>query len=61
MFSFEWWHWTVLGLALTMAEMVGICIVFVLAAAIPLLKDRGADRNPPVPRKETLHDWRNQQ
>jgi membrane protein implicated in regulation of membrane protease activity len=21
MFSFEWWHWTVLGLALTMAEM----------------------------------------
>jgi hypothetical protein len=38
----------------------GICIVFVLAAAIPLLKDRGADRNPPVPRKETLHDWRNQ-
>ncbi|MBP6708561.1 MAG: hypothetical protein KA223_05335 [Candidatus Accumulibacter sp.] len=38
----------------------GICIIFVLAAAIPLLKDRGNDRSPPLPRKETLRDWRNE-
>jgi hypothetical protein len=38
----------------------GICIVFVLAGAIPLLRDRGADRSPPMLRKETLHDWRNE-
>ena len=38
----------------------GICIVFVLGAAIPLLRDRGAGKAPPVPRKETLRDWRNE-
>ncbi|MEF8698676.1 MAG: hypothetical protein V5B32_08135 [Candidatus Accumulibacter sp. UW26] len=37
----------------------GICMVFVLAAAIPLLRDRGSDKEPPLPRRETLRDWRN--
>ncbi|HRD93253.1 MAG TPA: hypothetical protein PL117_14610 [Accumulibacter sp.] len=38
----------------------GVCIVFVLGAALPLIRDRGAGRTPPLPRKETLHDWRNE-
>lgn len=38
----------------------GLCLVFVLAAAIPLLRDRGSDRKPPLPRQETLRDWRNE-
>jgi hypothetical protein len=37
----------------------GICVIFILGAAIPLLKNRGADRTPLPPRKETLRDWRN--
>lgn len=37
----------------------GICIVLVLGAAIPLLKDRGSHKAPPMPPKETLRDWRN--
>lgn len=36
----------------------GICVVFVLGAAIPLIRDRD-HKTPPLPRQETLHDWRN--
>lgn len=39
----------------------GICIVVVLGAAIPLLKDRDSRRAPPPPPKETLRDWRSEQ
>lgn len=38
----------------------GLCIVFVLGAAMPLIRDRRADKTPPLPRKETLRDWRNE-
>lgn len=37
-----------------------LCVVFVVGAAIPLLRDRGGNQTPPIPRKETLHDWRNE-
>lgn len=37
---------------------VGLCIVIVLGAAIPLLKDRHSHKAPPPPPKETLRDWR---
>lgn len=39
----------------------GLCIVLVLGAAIPLLKDRSSTRKlpPRPPKKETLRDWRN--
>lgn len=38
--------------------VLGVCIVFVLGAALPLI--RGSSRNdpPPPPPKETLRDWR---
>lgn len=39
----------------------GICIVVVLGAAIPLLKDRSSGRGSPPPPKETLRDWRKEQ
>jgi len=35
-----------------------ICIVLVLGAAMPLIRDRGRDRTPLPPPKETLRDWR---
>ncbi len=38
----------------------GICILFVLGAALPLIRDRRADKDPPLPHKETLRDWRNE-
>jgi len=38
--------------------VLGICIVFVLGAAIPLIKDRGAAKVPRLPPRETLRDWR---
>ncbi len=38
----------------------GLCIVFVLGAAIPLIRTRGGDKAPPLPRRETLRDWRNE-
>ncbi|SBT05578.1 conserved hypothetical protein [Candidatus Accumulibacter aalborgensis] len=38
----------------------GLCIVFVLGAAMPLIRDRRRDQTPPLPRKETLRDWRNE-
>jgi hypothetical protein len=38
----------------------GICVVFVIGAAIPLLKDLGRDQTARPPRRETLRDWRNQ-
>lgn len=37
----------------------GICIVFVLGAALPLIRDHRAGKTPPLPQKETLRDWRN--
>jgi hypothetical protein len=36
----------------------GVCIVFILGAAVPLLRDRSRDRTPLPPKKETLRDWR---
>ena len=38
--------------------VLGICLVLVLGAAIPLIRDRAAPPAPPLPRKETLRDWR---
>lgn len=38
---------------------VGLTVVLVLGAAIPLLKSREDQRTPLPPRKETLKDWRN--
>lgn len=40
---------------------IGICVVLVLGAAIPLLKDHGSHKAPPPPPKETQRDWRNDQ
>lgn len=34
-----------------------VCIVFVISGALPLIRNRGVGKPPP--RKETLHDWRN--
>ena len=39
----------------------GICVIFILGAAIPLIRNRGADRTPLPPRKETLRDWRSEE
>jgi len=38
----------------------GICVVFILGAALPLIKRRGTHETPLPPRKETLRDWRNE-
>ncbi len=37
---------------------LGICVVFVLGAALPLIRKR--DQPPLPPPKETLRDWRNE-
>ncbi|WP_313952342.1 hypothetical protein [Accumulibacter sp.] len=37
-----------------------ICVVFVISAALPLISKRGTRNTPPLPRKETLRDWRNE-
>ncbi|HMV04144.1 MAG TPA: hypothetical protein PKA30_01210 [Accumulibacter sp.] len=39
-------------------SVLALCIVFVLGAAIPLLRDRRADHTPLPGRPETLRDWR---
>lgn len=36
--------------------VLGICAIFIVGAALPLLKDREESK---VPKKETLRDWRN--
>jgi hypothetical protein len=38
--------------------VLGICVIFVLGAAIPLVKDRGRSKMPVLPPRETLRDWR---
>ena len=38
--------------------VLGICIIVVLGAALPLIRQR--DQPPPPPPKETLRDWRNE-
>jgi len=38
--------------------ILGICLILVLGAALPLLNKR--DQAPPPPPKETLRDWRNE-
>jgi hypothetical protein len=38
--------------------VLGACLMVVLSAALPLIRDRGRDAPPPPP-KETLRDWRN--
>jgi len=43
----------------TLWIVLGICVVFVLSTAIRLLRNSDPGRNPPLPRKEALHDWRN--
>jgi len=35
--------------------ILGLCAIFVLGAALPLLKDREEIK---IPKKETLKDWR---
>jgi hypothetical protein len=40
--------------------VLGICIVVVLGAALPLLRDRDSRQAPPPPPKETLRDWRSE-
>jgi hypothetical protein len=40
--------------------VLGICLAFVLGAALPLISRRGTDKTPLPPRKETLRDWRNE-
>ena len=41
--------------------VLGVCVLFVVGAALPLIRDRGADQKmPPPPPKETLRDWRNE-
>ena len=40
--------------------VLGICLVFVIGVALPLISNRGAGTTPPPPRKETLRDWRNE-
>jgi len=37
---------------------LGICVIVVLGAALPLIRQR--DQTPPPPPKETLRDWRNE-
>lgn len=39
---------------------VGLAVVLVIGGALPLIKNRGPDRTPLPPRKETLKDWRNE-
>ena len=36
------------------------CLLFVVGAALPLIRDRGADKSKLPPPKETLRDWRNE-
>ncbi|MFA7291459.1 MAG: hypothetical protein WC023_04335 [Rhodocyclaceae bacterium] len=38
--------------------VLGICLVVVLGAALPLIRNNGRDNAPPPPPKETLRDWR---
>ena len=40
--------------------VLGICLAFILGAALPLISKRDADKTPPPPRQETLRDWRNE-
>jgi len=40
--------------------ILAICLLFVLGAALPLIRDRGSDKTTLPPRKETLRDWRNE-
>ena len=37
---------------------LGLTVVLVLGAVLPLIKGRGVDRTPLPPRPETLRDWR---
>lgn len=39
----------------------GVCVFFIIGAAIPLIKDRRHDRTPLPPKKETLRDWRKEE
>ena len=36
-----------------------ICLVLVISGAMPLISRRHDKSTPPIPRKETLRDWRN--
>ncbi len=38
--------------------VLGICVIVILGAALPLIRQR--DQTPPPAPKETLRDWRNE-
>jgi hypothetical protein len=38
--------------------ILGVCLVFVAGAALPLLKDKEETK---IPKKETLRDWRSEE
>lgn len=40
---------------------LGIIVIFVVGAALPLLRRDHPSNTPPPPAKETLRDWRNDQ
>ena len=40
--------------------VLGICLVFVIGVALPLVRRHGADKTPLPPAKETLRDWRSE-
>ena len=38
--------------------VMGICFIFVLGAALPLIRGNRRNDPPPPPPRETLRDWR---
>ena len=40
--------------------VLGVCLVFVIGVALPLISRRDVDNPPPPPPKETLRDWHNE-
>ena len=40
--------------------VLAVCLLFVLGAALPLIRDRESDKSKLPPPKETLRDWRNE-
>ena len=60
----KFWFWLALfpvdGLILIGWIVLGVCLVFVIGVALPLVSRRGADKTSLPPAKETLRDWRNE-
>lgn len=38
--------------------VIGVCMLFVIGGALPLIRERKGGPTPLPPRKETLKDWR---